>query len=51
MAVGGREKLTPKPKGSERTPSGVATTRACVVASAEQAAARKAGIAPTDKVN
>ena len=51
MAIGGRKKLTPKPKGSKRSPSGVARTRARVVASAEKAAARKAGIAPTDKVN
>jgi len=51
MAIGGRKKLTPKPKGSKQTPSGVARTRARFVASAEKAAARKAGIAPTDKVN
>jgi len=49
MAIGGRKKLTPKPKGSKRSPSGVARTRARVVASAEKAAARKAGIAPTDE--
>ena len=48
MAIGGRKKPTPKPKGSKRSPSGVARTRARVVASAEKAAARKAGIAPTD---
>ena len=47
----GAKKLTPKPKGSKRTPGGVAITRARVVASAEKAAARRAGIAPTDKVN
>ena len=51
MAIGGRKKLTPKPKGSKRSPSGVARTRARVVASAEKAAARKAGVAPTDEVN